>query len=190
MHPSVLNFVRRHVADHGLAVAGQKVLEVGSYNVNGSVREVLEPLGPANYLGVDVTPGPGVDLVVAPEDELPGSDGRWDLVISTEMLEHAPDWRGALDKLKRAARPGGTLVLTTRSRGMPYHAFPIDCWRFSLENMLDAFADWHIESATADPDPRHPGVFLRARKPEVPAQPVDLSAIEAFPMADAPTGNR
>lgn len=187
MHQSVLDFVHTQT-QNGLAIEGLRVLEVGSYNFNGSVRQVLEPLKPAQYLGVDVTPGPGVDLVVAPEDDLPGADGGWDLVISTEMLEHAPDWRRALDGLKRAVRAGGALVLTTRSRGMPYHAFPIDCWRFSVENMLDAFADWHIESVTGDPDPRHPGVFVRARKPEVPTQPVDLRTIRAFPMRDAPAG--
>lgn len=182
MHASVLDFLRSQVPQ--AEVAGQRVLEVGSYNFNGSAREVLAPMAPAEYLGVDAVAGPGVDRVVDAADL--GALGAWDVVVSTEMLEHAPDWRAALAALKRATRPGGLLFLTTRSRGMPYHAFPIDCWRFSVENMLDAFADWDLEAVTPDPDPRHPGVFVRARRP-IPDRPkVDLWAIKAYPMRDAP----
>ena len=40
------------------------MLEVGSLNVNGSIRPMIESRGPRSYLGVDVLDGPGVDRVV------------------------------------------------------------------------------------------------------------------------------
>ena len=42
---------------------GVRILEVGSRNVNGSVRKVLEPKS-INYVGVDLFEGNGVDIVL------------------------------------------------------------------------------------------------------------------------------
>src|SRR5512133_1128292 len=70
-------------------VRGKSVLEVGSQNVNGSLRSYVEGLGPSRYFGVDMTPGDGVDEVCSAEKliERFGVDA-FDVVISTEMLEH------------------------------------------------------------------------------------------------------
>ncbi len=35
-------------------VAGKRVLEIGSYNVNGSLRQIVKSWGPAEYIGVDI----------------------------------------------------------------------------------------------------------------------------------------
>ncbi|MBO0813560.1 MAG: class I SAM-dependent methyltransferase [Actinobacteria bacterium] len=138
--------------------------EAGAYNVNGSVREHVEQLGPASYTGVDITPGPGVDQVLDAAD-LPKL-GKFGVVISTEMLEHAEDWQAAVAGLIRALAPGGTLVITTRSVGFPYHGYPADHWRFSTEAMSQIMnaAGLDILDVRAD-DPGSPGVFCKARKP-------------------------
>jgi SAM-dependent methyltransferase len=99
-------------------VAGRAVLEVGSYDVNGSVRPLVEGMGPASYVGVDITPGPRVDKVLN-ASELIEHLGREtaDVVITTEMLEHVRDWRTVVSNLKGVLRPGGLLLVTTRSAG-------------------------------------------------------------------------
>lgn len=160
-------------------VAGKRVLEVGSLNVNGSVRPHVEALGPRAYWGTDMRPGPGVDIVIAAED-LPrplsevSRDGNVgltpvvaDVVVSTEMLEHAADWRGAMRGMIDVLAPGGVLVLTTRSQGFPLHGYPDDHWRYSVEAMgaILKGAGLDVERLEADPLPGHPGVFARARKP-------------------------
>jgi SAM-dependent methyltransferase len=145
-------------------IATKRVIEVGSRDVNGSLRPVIEALGPGEYVGVDVVDGMGVDLVCDCGDlvERFGAE-TFDVVVSTEVLEHVRDWRGVVSNLKRVCRPGGFLVLTTRSRGFPYHGWPIDFWRYELDDFQQIFGD--LEILELEPDRQFPGVFLKARKP-------------------------
>ncbi len=72
---------------------GKKVLEVGSKYVNGSVRPLIERFcHPKEYIGVDIDWGKYVDLVL-PAEKLVKHFGyeHFDVVISTEMLEHVKD---------------------------------------------------------------------------------------------------
>ncbi len=146
-------------------VAGRDVLEVGAHDVNGSLRLWVESLGPARYVGVDLVEGPGVDELVD-ATELVGHFGResFDLVITTEMVEHTRDWRTVVSNLKGVLRPGGHLLLTTRSPGFAYHAWPHDFWRYEPADMRRIFAD--LELLTVEPDPEAAGVFVLARRPE------------------------
>ncbi len=43
---------------------------------------------------------------------LPFADGAFDRIICSEVLEHIPDDRGAIDELARVLRPGGTIAVT------------------------------------------------------------------------------
>lgn len=165
MHGSVLTWTYETVDETD--VAGLDVLEVGSFNVNGSVRPIVEEHGPASYVGVDRVAGPGVDMVVDAErlTEVLGRD-CCDVLISTEMLEHCDDWQQCVREMVAAVRPGGLLVVTTRSVGFAYHC-PPDVWRYSWDALLDVFeyrAGLRVEVLIRDPEA--PGVFVRARKPE------------------------
>jgi len=132
--------------------------------VNGSVRPVLEALEPGSYLGVDIELGPRVDEVCDVAD-LAGryGDDRFDVVVATELVEHVEDWRTAFTNLKRVARPGGLLLVTTRSPGFAVHGYPYDFWRYETADMQTIFADFDLDVVETDPD--DPGVFVKARKP-------------------------
>lgn len=150
-------------------VTGKRVVEAGACNYNGSARDALSGHGPASYLGTDAQEGPGVDLV-CPAEKLPevlGEDCA-DVLVSTEMLEHAEDWRGAVTGMVRVLAPGGVLLLTTRSAGFPLHGYPDDWWRFSVDHMGGIAAAGGLEVLRLEPDPdwNSPGVFLLAKKPE------------------------
>lgn len=147
-------------------VRGKRVLEVGSYDVNGTLRPMIESWGPAEYIGADIESGPGVDLICRAEDlERKLGQDSFDLVVSTEVLEHVRGWREAVSAMKRVCRPGGALLLTTRSYGFGYHGHPYDFWRFEVEDMKVIFSDF--EDLEIEKDPQSPGVFLKARKPLV-----------------------
>jgi SAM-dependent methyltransferase len=160
MHDSVLAWADRTTKKLALRSAGP-VLEVGSCNVNGSVRQFFGK----DYIGVDIEEGPGVDVVVSPV-HLPFPNQQFAVVVSTEMLEHAAFPALVLSEMRRVLKSGGTLLLTTRSEGFPFHN-PPDYFRYSVDQMRDLLTWLGFDriSVEVDSDPRHPGVFAVARKP-------------------------
>lgn len=177
-HPSALAFGYRVIEPEH--VRGRSVLEVGSRDVNGSLRPFIEAMGPWRYLGVDIEAGPRVDRVL--DAEIPGLCGAvagpFDLVVCTEVLEHVRDWREAVVNLKECVRPGGRLLITTRSLGFPRHGYPGDHWRYEVKDLDRIFADFAIDSLESDSE--IPGVFLYARRPGSEIVRVDLSGIELY----------
>lgn len=159
MHETVMNFGSSLTDD---LVRGKRVLEVGSYNVNGSIRDRIEPLRPACYVGVDISEGPGVDIVCsAVELKSRFGENSFDVIITTEMLEHAEDWKSAINNMKSCLAIGGYILLTTRSAGFPYHN-PPDHWRFEHADMVRIFSDF--DTINLAKDPQVPGVLYFGRK--------------------------
>lgn len=97
--------------------SGVRVLEIGSHDVNGSIRKIFEG---TVYLGVDLFEGPGVDLV-ASGHELYFPNGSFHLTISSECFEHNPFWKETFANMHRMTADSGLLVMTCASRGRLEH---------------------------------------------------------------------
>ena len=93
------------------------VLEVGSLDINGSVRSLFERCA---YTGVDVGPGPGVDLVVGGQDVAFRND-VFDVTVSAECFEHNPYWKETFENMVRMTSPNGLVIFTCASEGRPEH---------------------------------------------------------------------
>jgi SAM-dependent methyltransferase len=113
-HPQQRRFVARAAALHPI---DGPLLEVGSLDVNGSVRDLF-PLA-APYVGIDLAPGRAVDVVASGHDF--GRDESFATVVTTECLEHDPGWRDTLANIERVLRPGGVLILTCATTGRHEH---------------------------------------------------------------------
>jgi SAM-dependent methyltransferase len=161
-HASVIFFGVKNLTRED--VENKRVIDVGSHNYNGNMSIVAEKLNPKEYIGVDMIAGPGVDVVCLGEELVSKfGESSFDTVISNELMEHARNWRDVISNMKRVLKSGGTILLTTRSKGFKIHAYPHDYWRYEVEDMKKIFSDFDIEILIADP--QAPGVLLKAKKP-------------------------
>ncbi len=87
---------------------GKRVLEVGSMNINGSVRDLFTD---CDYLGIDLGAGTNVDKVCH-VTEFSMLSRLYDTVISTEALEHDNQWSKSLETMYRLLKPNGILIIT------------------------------------------------------------------------------
>lgn len=93
------------------------VLEVGSLDINGSVRDFFDA---KTYLGIDVGPGPGVDLAIQGQDlSLP--DHTFDVSVSAECFEHNPHWKETFINMVRMTKPDGIVLFTCAGYDRPEH---------------------------------------------------------------------
>ena len=117
-HPEQRGFFEAVAAANRSLIAGARILEIGSYDVNGSLRSVF---GLADeYTGVDLKEGPGVDLVSFGH-EIDSADGSYDITISAECFEHDPHWQDTFINMARMTRPGGLVAFSCASQGRPEH---------------------------------------------------------------------
>ena len=181
-NPACLNFIKQNL--RAKEVKGRSVLEAGAKNYNGSARDLVAEHKPRKYVGTDIQAGPGVDWVCDAGNLIKEfGENSFDVVITTEMLEHVEDWRGVVHNLKGILKPGGVLYITTRSKGFPYHEYPGDFWRYELDDMRAIFAD--LEIMLLDSDQIEPGVFLKAVKPGNFVE-VDLTDYKLFSILTKP----
>ncbi|WP_201159284.1 class I SAM-dependent methyltransferase [Rhodoplanes elegans] len=95
---------------------GGAVLEIGSADLGGSARQHFQA---RDYIGVDLAPGPGVDVVG--NGAVVEFDRLFDVAISVECFEHNPQFLETLKNMVRHTRPGGLVLMTCASTGRPEH---------------------------------------------------------------------
>ena len=161
-HGSCLKFGALHLTEY--MSFGKKILEVGSLDINGSIRNVISKFTPGSYTGVDIVPGKGVDSICS-AGKLISTFGKnfFDIVIATELIEHTYFWKAVISNIKVVCKPKGYILITTRSRGFPYHPYPDDYWRFEISDFETIFSDLTIIELCKDPQAK--GVLLFAQKP-------------------------
>jgi ubiquinone/menaquinone biosynthesis C-methylase UbiE len=122
LHPPDLelrrSFARSHIA------AGDRVLDLGC-GAGNLVADLQRAA--ASVVGVDVAEAalrrararhPEITFLRAEIDgELPLEDNAFDVVWSSEVIEHVADTARWMSEVRRVLRPGGRLLLTTPSHG-------------------------------------------------------------------------
>ena len=121
-----LNPVRTAYVARQHVLMGARVLDVGCGG--GLLCESMAAAG-ANVLGADagttaiqvarlhaLESGAPVQYRQCAVEDIPLSEGGFDLITCMEMLEHVPDPAGVVSHCAALLRPGGTLVLATINR--------------------------------------------------------------------------
>ena len=119
-----------------------KVLDFGC---GGSPYRSLFPN--ADYRRADLDETSGVDYAVGVDSAIAAPDGTFDLILSTQVLEHVAEPGRYLRECHRLLRPGGRLILTTHGL-YAEHDCPDDFFRWTshgLERVLLA-AEFHVEA--------------------------------------------
>lgn len=98
-----------------------RVLDIGSQDVNGNNKWMFMQGSPwaCEYIGIDVGPGKNVDVVASGHEYK--SAQPFDIVLSTECLEHDSHWEDTLVNMWKLAKPGGLILFTCASFGRPEH---------------------------------------------------------------------
>ncbi len=103
------------------------VVEIGSQDVNGSLRSVCPES--YKYIGVDFCEAKGVDIVLTDPYSLPFENESVDVFVSSSCFEHSEFFWLVFLEVMRCLKPQGLFYLNAPSSGS-FHRYPVDCWRF------------------------------------------------------------
>jgi hypothetical protein len=139
------------VEKHRARVRGP-VLEIGSRHYAESVSNDFRALcGGHDYVGVDMSAGNNVDMVVdftqdfvRVDQQLGGR--RFGTILCMSVMEHVSDIIPFASNLTAVTAPGGVLFLSVPFVWR-FHGYPSDYWRFSPEGVKQLFPQFAFEEA-------------------------------------------
>lgn len=129
MHPSALRNAKDFFEVYAKNIEGGTVLDIGSQDVNGSLRQVIPSR--FKYVGVDFEKAKNVDVVLENPYVFPFADEAADILITSSCLEHSEFFWLTWLEILRVVKPNGLIYINVPSEG-GFHPYPVDCWRFRL----------------------------------------------------------
>jgi len=161
-HPAQVQYCTEVKAKFPIYFRNVDVLDVWSMDINGNNRYLFED---STYTWIDVWPGNNVDIVCSWHEYSP--DKEYDVVISTEMLEHNKYWKETLQNMVRLLEDWGLLLFTCAwewraehgtTRTTPFDApYTNDYYRNVNEEMLrealnleELFSEFEVSNKDLD----------------------------------------
>jgi SAM-dependent methyltransferase len=150
-HHHLARALRRAMADALRALGSPGGAGLNALDLGCGQRPWRALFGRAHCLGVDIsTQGACPDLLAAGH-ALPFAAGGFDLVFSSQVLEHVADDVSVLAECARVLRPGGEFVLSVPFY-WPLHEEPHDQRRFTSHGLRRALqtAGFEVVELAAD----------------------------------------
>jgi SAM-dependent methyltransferase len=97
-----------------------------------------------DYVAADLPGNPHATVDLNPDGTIPLPDAHFDVVLSTQVLEHVTDPGVYLAECARVLKPGGRLLLSTHGI-MVYHPDPDDYWRWTCAGLKRAVEQAGLE---------------------------------------------
>ena len=135
---------------------GLNVVELGSRAADGQehLHCGLAICDVAKYTGIDMRQGWGVDIVAdlsfdhvthRATEPLESAD----VILCLEMLEHVPEFWNIVHLMSPMNAPKcGELIISVPTFDFPYHAHPVDCYRFSADALPALMPGYDIQEIT------------------------------------------
>ena len=169
-----------------------KVLDVGSYDVNGSYKEYFNS-DKFEYVGLDMAEGPNVDIALENPYHWKEIDtDSYDIVISGQAFEHIEFFWLTMAEMARVLKQDGLMCIIAPN-GFEEHRYPVDCYRFFTDGMIALARYVNLEPVHAHTNAAPEGssgwysetradAFLVAKKPySGPTQLVDVTTYTCVP---------
>jgi hypothetical protein len=118
MHDAAFEAVRRFSNTVCLDGIEGKGLDLGGRDVNGTVHSLFPNV---KWTVLDRVEHPSVDIVADVTKWWPEREA-WDLVISTETIEHVENWERIINAGYGALKQGGYMIVTGGSTGRGPHS--------------------------------------------------------------------
>lgn len=125
----------RQGLDH---VRTDRPLRVLDYGCGGSPYRPLFPS--ADYRRADCVDLPGLDYRFGEDEKIGEVDGAFDMVLSTQVLEHVRHPQLYLREAWRLLKPGGAIIVSTHGL-FEEHGAPVDYRRWTLEGLFCELED-------------------------------------------------
>jgi SAM-dependent methyltransferase len=116
-HPEQKEFVKNLKNKYPTFFNKKKVLDIGSLDVNGSVKDHFIN---CDYIGIDIGPGKNVDVVCEGQN-YDAPDKSYDVVCSLECFEHNLYWTETFLNMIRLCKSGGLIFFTCATTGRTEH---------------------------------------------------------------------
>lgn len=135
MHPQARAYVSQFAGSY------RSVVEIGSRNVNGGVRDLFQT---SDYTGIDIYPGPGVDVVASGATYKPKR--KVALVVCCEVLEHTAEAEQIVANALSMLAKGGLFVMTCATDPRAPHSAvdggPLRPGEFYANVPIDSMTEW------------------------------------------------
>lgn len=117
-----------------------RVLDVGSFDVNGSYKGLFDGMD-VEYFGLDMATGPNVNYVPQnPYEWKELEDESFDFIISGNAFEHIEyPWLTICEIYRKLKTGGFACILAPNS--LQEHRYPMDCYRYFSDGFR-ALAKW------------------------------------------------
>lgn len=127
-----------HLSDLRIALDSIRTeceIKILDYGCGGSPYRSLFPN--AEYRRADYLQDEddALDYILSDDSRVRESDGKFDLILSTQVLEHVNNSQLYLQECYRLLRPGGQLYLTTHGT-YPDHGCPYDFRRWTTDGLV------------------------------------------------------
>lgn len=170
-HKAQQDFCYKIKKQYPYLFSGKTILDVGSLDINGNNQIFFDKI--KSYIGLDIGPGPNVDIVMPIHLFLPND--RFDVVMSTECFEHDKHWEDSIRRMYELTKENGMMLLTIAGKYRPVHGttetsppdspFTNDYYRnitaedfLSLFELEDQFVIWELSYDGVSKDIRFFGI--------------------------------
>jgi len=161
-----VEFCKKWLNINAEKVHGGKILEVGIYDSETTIRKITEKMNPNSYISVDKIEGIGADKEMQHYylSDLFGHN-VFDVVISVREINIVKDWKKLIREMSLVLNVEGILILTAKS---PTNITNCDDpnveWLFTKNDLYNIFRGFSIQELTENDNGE---VFFAGMKKEI-----------------------